>query len=141
MPKRISPNQFKLFMTGTEWQASVTKSTDGPLEHVWPQKTSEARQPGPVGVLNPVHGGGLRDAIATEGYKHDREDPPTIILEQGAGSKVHHVQSEGHHRIAAAADVERTTGKPTYIPTNYVDNTPAGRRARNGGRHEYRAHG
>ena len=134
MSERVSPQQFKLFMTGTEWKDSITRSTDGPLQHVWPQKTSEARAPGPVSPLNPVHGGGIKDAIAKEGYKHDRADPPTIILEETMSGKLNHVQGEGHHRVAAAADIEQDTGKPVYLPTNYEDNTPAGRRARHGRR-------
>lgn len=46
------------------------------------------------------------------------------------GKSVRKVQSEGHHRVAAAAAIERDTGNPVFIPTNYVDNTAAGRRAR-----------
>jgi hypothetical protein len=59
--------------------------------------------------------------------------PPTIVLEDAPnGKSVRRVQSEGHHRVAAAAAIERDTGKPVFIPTNYVDNTPSGRKARTG---------
>ena len=108
----INPNQFRLFMSGTEWQDEVTHSTDGPMPELWQEKTDQARQMG------------LTAKMAAHGYQHNSADPPTIVLENSPnGRTVRHVQSEGHKRVAAAADIERTTGKPVYIPTNYVDNT------------------
>lgn len=127
MTKSVNPNQFKLFMTGTEWKAHVTHSTDGPLDVLWPEKSAQAK--GTNG-----HGAGVYQSMLTHGYVHDPKDPPTIVLEESpSGKEVRRVQSEGHHRVAAAADIETDTGKPVYIPTNYVDNTPAGRRARKAG--------
>jgi len=127
MSKRaLNPDQLKLFMTGTEWQDFVTHSTDGPLEHIWPQKEQESRAPAASGR----HGAGVYDSLKSEGYNHFKgvNSPATIIFEESPdGKSVRHVQSEGHHRVAAAAAVERDTGKPVYLPTNYVDNTPGAR--------------
>jgi len=132
MPK-VSPDQFKLFMTGTEWKASLTHSTDGPLDAKMEQSAAQARTPGTH------HGAGVTRSMRKRGYVHNPDDPPTIVLEDSPnGKNVRRVQSEGHHRIAAAADIESSPpsksnphdGKPIYIPTNYVDNTAAGRRAR-----------
>jgi len=110
--KSINPNQFKLFMTGTEWQAEVTHSTDGPMPELWKEKSDQAKATG------------LYRDMLTKGYQHNPADPPTIVLEDAPnGRTVRHVQSEGHKRVAAAASVERDTGKPVYIPTHYVDNT------------------
>jgi hypothetical protein len=130
MTKAVNPNQFKLFMTGTEWQEQVTHSTDGPIASLWAEKEARASVPNDGG-----HGTGVRSSIERYGYQHDRESPPTIVLEDAPnGKSVRKVQSEGHHRIAAAAAIERETGNPVFIPTNYVDNTAAGRRARNPGK-------
>lgn len=119
------PNQFKLFMTGQEWKSQVTHSTDGPISAIWADKEARAAVPNDGG-----HGTGVRSSIERYGYQHDREVPPTIILEDAPnGKSTRMVQSEGHHRVAAAAAIERDTGNPVYIPTNYVDNTSAGRRA------------
>lgn len=130
MSKRnLDPNQFKLFMTGTEWQAHVTHSTDGPVPDIWEQKEAQARVP-----FGGDHGSGVYDSIKEHGWQNRtnyNQYHPTIILEDSSRG-VRRVQSEGHHRIAAAAAVERETGKPEFIPTRYVDNTAAGRRARKG---------
>ncbi len=108
----INPNQFKLFMTGTEWQAEVTHSTDGPMPELWKEKSDQAKE------------SGLHEAMLTKGYVHNEADRPTIVLEDSPNGKtVRHVQSEGHKRVAAAATIERETGKTVHIPTNYVDNT------------------
>lgn len=124
-----SPDQFKLFMTGKEWRDSVTHSTDGPIRPgFWEAKAGEAKAPrtGLQGSQPAVY-----NEMRQHGYQHDSKTPPTIILEESpSGKSVRRVQSEGHRRIAAAATIEEETGRPVYIPTNYVDNTISGRRAR-----------
>lgn len=108
----ISPHQFKLFMTGSEWKEKVTHSTDGPLPDLWKEKGQQAKDQG------------LYRDMKEKGYQHNSADPPTIVLEDSPNGKTtRYVQSEGHHRVAAAADIERDTGQPVYIPTNYVNNT------------------
>lgn len=120
-----SPQQFKLFMTGTEWKNQVTKSTDGPLDSVWQEKTEQASSPGAH------HGAGLKADIEKRGYVHDPMNKPTIIIEENfSGTRTDMVQSDGHHRIAAMAASEAEGKGPYFIPTNYVDNTRAGRAAR-----------
>lgn len=126
MSKRnLNPDQLRLFMTGTEWQSFTTHSTDGPLDKIWPQKEAESKLPGGRGF----HGGGVYDSMKEHGFVQSQFDsPPTVIFEESPnGKEVRHVQSEGHHRVAAAAAIERETGKPVYIPTNYVDITPGAR--------------
>lgn len=138
----LNPQQLKLFMTGTEWQDNVTKSTDQgsgeSVGRVWGRKERESRQPATIkdhdvqwrggrGVRvtinernNGIHGAGLYDSIRDKGYRHEpkESDPPTILLDRSGNN----IQYEGHHRVAAAAALERDTGKPTFIPTNYEDN-------------------
>jgi hypothetical protein len=128
----VNPNQLKLFMTGVEWQESVTHSTDGPISTVWKDKSGEARVSAEDhSYRGAPHGAGVYHSIREHGYRHDPSSPPTIVLEDAPnGKSVRKVQSEGHHRIAAAADLEREGNRTSYIPTNYVDNTAAGRRNR-----------
>jgi hypothetical protein len=115
---KIHPEQFKLFMGGQEWQRSVSDSIDRvhtkgeTMKAVWSEKLTESKVPGSY----TTHGAGLHDAIATHGYQHDADDPPTVLL----GNSGQKIQGEGHHRIAAAADIERATGRNVWIPTNYV---------------------
>ena len=135
MAIKSDPNQFKLFMTGQEWQSQVTHSTDGPIDSVWQEKTAQANSPyNPAyGERDPrqVHGAGLTDSVREHGYDHNPDNPPTIIIEDAPNRKsTRMVQSEGHHRVAAAAQVERETGNPVFIPTNYVDVTTSGRAAK-----------
>lgn len=126
--KNGNPDQFKLFMTGVEWQDQITHSTDGPIDTVWQEKELRSRLPKDSG-----HGSGVYDSMAKDGYvgKKSVNSQPSIVIEDSpSGKSTRMVQSEGHHRVAAAAAVERETGKPVYIPTNYFDNSKAGRKAR-----------
>jgi hypothetical protein len=112
------PDQLKLFMSGGEWKRAVSDSVDrqfatGPktMRSVWREKLAESKEP----ADDNSHGSGIHDALSTHGYQHSTTDPPTIFV----GSNNESVQGEGHHRIAAAADIERTTGRKIWIPTNY----------------------
>lgn len=109
--------QLKLFMTGQEWKGYVTHSTDGPISSLWEEK--EARSKGKSG-----HGANVYESMRAHGYRQDDAPRPTVVFEKSpSGKKTRIVQSEGHHRVAAAAALERDEGKTVYIPTNYVDNT------------------
>ena len=123
-PEKVHPVQFKLFMSGTEWKNTVTSSVDlgfgGPatMDELWDQKLAESK----VSKPSRLHGAGLHEAISEQGYQHDREDPPTIRVGHRHGQGGNEMtQAEGHHRIAAAADIERTTGQHVWIPTNYEE--------------------
>lgn len=127
-----SPQQFKLFMTGTEWLGQITHSTDGPLDLIMPQKEAEARVPLTRNHRDP-HGAGTMDSLKSHGYDQSRavNSPASIVIQDSPNGKyIRMVQSEGHHRVAAAAAIEKEGGGPIFIPTNYIDNSAAGRRAR-----------
>lgn len=124
-----SPQQFKLFYTGSEWKSMLTRSTDGPIDDKMKQSLSQSKKAGTH------HGAGVYDSIKSKGYVHNPADPPSMVLEESpSGKHKHVVQSEGHHRIAAAADIEEKGGPVSYIPSRITDNTSAGRRARHGAR-------
>lgn len=125
----INDQQFKLFMSGQEWQAAATDSVDlgfaqtgkrAPtnMRQLWSQKLDEAKVPEGTMARNgyKAHGAGIYDSMSEKGYVHNPEpyDNPTLFV-RGHDLK----QGEGHHRIAAAAEIERQTGKPIWIPTTY----------------------
>ena len=146
MADNLNPTQLKLFMTGTEWKSELTHSTDGPLDMVMPQKLEEASVSLESGKRNP-HGAGTLDSLREHGWDQQRSvnSPATTIIEDSSSGKATKVdketgetvslgrvtQSEGHHRIAAAAHLESQGEGPFFIPTNIVDSSAAGRKARN----------
>ena len=123
-PEKVHPIQFKLFMSGSEWKQSVTSSIDlgfgkpATMDELWDQKLDEAK----VSKPSIQHGAGIHEAISEQGYQHNENDPPTIKVGGRFGDRTTDMtQGEGHHRIAAAADIEETTGKHVWIPTNYEE--------------------
>lgn len=117
--ENIHPLQFKLFMGAQEWQESVTDSVDRPftkdktMKSVWASKLKEAKASKP----SIEHGAGIHQSMTERGYQHNENDPPTIQVSRSNEQ----VQEEGHHRIVAGADIERTTGKHIWIPTRYTE--------------------
>ena len=117
----VNPAQMKLFMGGQEMQEASNSSTDTDAvkgekgwSKMWEKKLSESKQPAGTG-----HGSGLHASLLEHGYQRDQHkpfDPAPTLFVQGNGVQ----QGEGHHRVAAAADIERTTGKHVWLPTNYV---------------------
>src|SRR4051812_31025029 len=103
-PRNIHPGQFKLFMGGQEWQNSVVDSVDlayskkRTMKGLWKEKLGEAKQPASSGG----HGAGVYESMKEYGYYHDiglpRNKPTTLVNYRNELT-----QSEGHHRIAAAA--------------------------------------
>lgn len=130
MTKNLSPEQFnqpeqlKLFMTGVEWQEYTTHSSDGPADIKWKEASAQAKAPASAGT----HGAGVYDSMKSKGYEVHNPVPTITFEESPNGKYFMRTQGEGHHRVAAAADIERETGKPVYIPTNYKDATPAARK-------------
>ena len=116
--EKVHPVQFKLFMSGREWMNSVSDSVDldhgehETMEELWDLKTDESKMHAGSG-----HGAGIFSSMSKHGYDADKAfgDAPTILV----SSRNQMVQGEGHHRIAAAAEIERETGKQVWIPTNY----------------------
>jgi hypothetical protein len=104
--------QLKLFMTPDELKSYANpwdKQDIETVEGMWARKERES--------MKPEHwsypGGGTYDSIASKGVTshvevwHD-DDP------DGPGL------TDGHHRTAAAAAVERNLGKQQFIPLEHV---------------------
>lgn len=113
----LNPDQLKLFMTGTEWQASVHDSYDRmgseSMDDLWEDKLNETQMP----VGSDVRSAGLYDKMRVHGYRQNPREfrNPTINFHT-SGTRI---QEEGHHRIAAAAELERQGIRTSFIPTNY----------------------
>lgn len=125
--KNLNPDQLKLFMTGKEWKATVVDSGDRKytqttmseapkresMDQLWTRKVEESKEP----IVSTKHGAGVYHGMEKVGYNAPREfnSTPQIIYHSERGA----VQGDGHHRVAAAADIEEKTGKQTFIPTSY----------------------
>lgn len=108
----MNPDQLKMLMTGRELKNTITYSDDadedGPegLRSMWDDKLDESKASPNSGT----HGKGVYESLLSRGY-------------EGRALTVYHVDKDtfvldGHHRIAAAADLERH-GKPIYIPVEH----------------------
>jgi hypothetical protein len=123
----LNPDQLKLLMTGSELQRSITHSWDGPLDmapgdtkelnKLWERKEYEAKR----SDYSDEHGAGLYDSLKSRGY----EGKPLLLNDYDVFTDAGvHVPArgimDGHHRIAAAAALERE-GKQVYIPIVHQD--------------------
>jgi len=124
----LHPQQMQLFVDPVEHIASVRGAVDmaGHTESwddMWGRKESEARNTGHG------HGAGLYDSVKDKGIRamwsvHAPGDnnprelmgaPKLYPANDGNGF----IQGDGHHRMAAAAAVQRDTGKAQYVPVEY----------------------
>ena len=126
--EKVHPIQFKLFMSAGEWQETMERSVDQkqgwnaeadePLGDVWKRKLTEAKATKNRGE---AHGAGTYESLKEHGFKPEMGngpyDQPSILINR----RNEQIQGEGHHRIAAAAELERETGENIWIPTNYID--------------------
>ena len=101
--------QLKMFMTPDELKSyaePMDRADIETAEGMWKRKERESKAPEHWGY----HGGGVYDSIAKEGVTshvevwHDRQGPAL---------------SDGHHRVAAAAAVQRDTGRQQFIPIEH----------------------
>ena len=131
--KYVEPVQLPLFMTGSEIIKSVTNSTDvlfpdaEGFDKMWKTKTEESKRGYKRG-----HGSGTYDSLKEHGW-----NPNKNLGEMPLNNKTHvtlrHlvrqnpdtgeyftdiVMSDAHHRVAAAAELERE-GKTVYVPVDH----------------------
>ena len=115
--------QVQLFMTGTELQSKITNSIDrvpgGSMEGLWKRKLRESKRTGME------HGADTYKSLQQHGWQSDPESPrqgPGIMHVRKFGAIPEFDRDEmsvddAHHRIAAAADLERKGKRTIYIPT------------------------
>jgi len=121
----IHPQQMQLFVDPVEHIRKLRGSVDLDFSSsgwhgMWKDKEQEARAaPG-----SSVHGAGIYESVKKYGIIPRSLHPdPT-----GGEPEVHPahdnsgwVQGEGHHRIAAAAAVQRDTGRQQWVPLRYTN--------------------
>lgn len=132
------PFQLPLFMTGVEIMNAVTQSSDSVngLDTMWKEKLEESKREFTTKGHRGGHGSGIYDSLKEHGWEPTRN---MTNSELRAGRPIHngHVQlrhlmsddeksvdiytSNAHHRIAAAADLERQGIRTVYIPVQHRD--------------------
>ena len=114
----LRPEQMSLFMTGTELKASLTQSIDRApmqsMDDMWKRKTRESKS-------DAYHGGGTHASLKEHGWVGPGPGLYHTVI-PGAIPEFNKQEmsvDDAHHRIAAAADIEkRSKGKRTiWIPT------------------------
>lgn len=122
----LNPNQFKLFYSADELQRSLTDSGDRnrptnpngvgftgqkeSMQDMWSRKLAQSQASPATGE----HGSGVYNSIAGEGF---RPHAKLLVNHDNRGGAS---LNDGHHRLAAAADIERTTGKPQWINAEHT---------------------
>lgn len=120
----LNHDQLRMFMRPQEIINLVTSSIDQetnwddetedqPLEGLWNQKRAE--------VNRSVTWKYLKPSITAEGVKR-----PITIVPGSDKYEPPYMMGEGHHRVMAADEVEKETGKEVYIPvvhSRYWDET------------------
>jgi hypothetical protein len=125
-----SYEQLKMFMTGKELRNYVTQSWDRytkkddgveeTMDDMWNRKIMESEVP----YTQYRHGSGLRDSLSKRGYIHDPHNAIKVMhvdpdpSGRGTITPGRYV-TEGHHRIAALADIEEESGKETFVPISH----------------------
>jgi hypothetical protein len=132
----LHPQQMKLFMTGTELKGEITSSIDRApmqsMDDMWKRKLRESKG-------EHWHGGGTHASLKERGWVGPGPElfHTTIPGAIPEWDKEELGVSDAHHRIAAAADIEkRSKGKrQIYIPTTnrsqFTRNSPLGRKMPN----------
>ena len=117
-----SPTQLQMFMTGRELKDLTTESGDmlpgETLDDMWKRKLETAKKP----HSSDIPGSGSYDSIKNEGW-----NPPDRSVIQahhgfgaaGGSNTVDFGVGDGHHRIAAAADIEEQTGRQVFFPVEH----------------------
>ena len=125
----LNPHQLQMFMTGTELKGAINKSydgsvrtggTEGDLSGLWKVKLKESKK------SDFSHGAGTYKSIKDKGWVADNPNYDSINLSHQsvpgaipAWDKVQRSVDDGHHRIAAAADIEAKTGRQHFIPVKH----------------------
>lgn len=112
-PDHLNKDQLALFYTGRELRSLVNKSTDldsgEDMDAMWNRKVEESLWEGRSGG----HGAGVHRSISEKGWEGD-----PLVLNHGDDEYSRWI-TDGHHRVAAAADIEDTTGNLVFIPVTH----------------------
>lgn len=123
----LNPDQLKMLMTGSELMRTINYSADAEyygetIPDMWERKESESRSPIIAGIKPEYqrHGAGVYQSIKQKGYEGE---PINLVLSNYEDPVRGQVKSsqvwDGHHRIAAAAALEKE-GNQVYIPVEHT---------------------
>lgn len=144
--EHINSRQLQLFASGTELRSKIINEsgdrepgkgsyeqiTPAPggakiervpgtpresMDSMWARKSAEAKSD----RIGWVHGAGVHESIATEGWRGSRL---TIIHTDTPDGGVQRRLSDGHHRVAAVADLEGEGKGPMWIPLSHAEYSP-----------------
>lgn len=105
----VNGQQMRTLIDPVEHQERVTHSVDvsgyGSMDRMWSEKEEEARSDPSYGA----HGAGIYDWMA----RGDRQRTPITLRVNPGGEG--YGQGEGHHRVAAAAALQRELGEPRPV--------------------------
>lgn len=126
--EHLQPEQLALFMSATDLWKMLNVSYDRhpvadpsgrprleTMDELKERKVAESKQPSSI----LTHGGGVYSSIWDKGYASDVE--PIDLVHQTTGSKR---LRDGHHRVAAASDIEQKYGDPVWIPLVHSEEDP-----------------
>lgn len=125
----VNSKQLKLFMTPEEIMSTVSDSVDRvdsytdvdsetgqeitvpaeTMDDVWRDKLSESRAKRSFAPES------LYSSIEKHGVQRH------VTLQEDVNSDGKYIMGQGHHRVAAAADIAKRTGRQFYIPVIYDD--------------------
>lgn len=125
-PDHVNRDQMR-YMTGAEIQDLITDSIDrnpiggfgGTMEKMWKGKLRGSKRDDRIG---PGTGSGVYASLLEHGWIHNEEEGPVDIMhvrKYGAipeWDRDEYTLSGFHHRIAAAADMERRGKRTINIP-------------------------
>ena len=105
------PVQLPMFMQAEHLLGSLTATADQSYtdtDTVMNRKLRKSKAPPGSG-----HGAGVHASVAKEGVLN----PVQMIHAEGGDL----MMGQGHHRVAAAAEIERRTEKPKWVPVVHTD--------------------
>jgi hypothetical protein len=108
---QVGPMQLPMFMRARDLADSLTGTldkSDYPVKEVMHYKLQASK-----GRIGHGHGTGVYDAVAREGVLN------AVQLVHGMNQSL--LMGQGHHREAAAEDIERQTGRDVWVPVVHTD--------------------
>lgn len=141
--RNVHPIQFQMFYGAQEMKDMITDSGDRgsigsnasyyglssgaradpdvtgekeSMDEMWERKTAESKSDDYT-----VHGSGVHKSIMDEGFRAHTKVTLNWDDSEDYGEEPEVRLGDAHHRVAAAADIEKTTGRNIWINANHSD--------------------
>jgi len=103
--------QLPMFMRARDLADSLTGTLD--RSEYSPEEVLESKLDQSLHPMGSPHGSGVHDSVARQGVINP------VQLVHGMGRSL--LMGQGHHRTAAAADIEHATGQDKWVPIIHTD--------------------